>query len=1550
MRGPQAAEGNTRARGDRQGKGSTLCRMRLALTAMGLCALAVYCTAVPAYGSCSAPKNAIEAENCLPGNPSSDWYVDGAGAASIQGFATDMSVNAGQTISFKVATNASAYRVDIYRLGYYQGNGARLVTSISPSAALPQAQPACVQDSSTGLTDCGNWAVSASWAVPAAALSGVYLAKLVRLDTGEASPIIFVVRNDASHSDILVQTSDPTWEAYNDYGGSSLYTGPTIRAFKVSYNRPFNVPNPPTWIFSAEYPMLRWLEENGYDASYMAGVDTDRYGGVIKQHKIFLAMGHDEYWSGGQRANVEAALAAGVNLAFFTGNEVFWKTRWEASIDGTNTPYRTLVCYKETLVNGVIDPSDPPTWTGLWRDASFSPPGDGGRPENALTGTSFAVDSPRNDPITVPQADGRMRFWRNTNIATLGPGQTATLPAGVLGYEWDIDADNGSRPAGLVPLSTTTINVPTLLLHDNTFGTGDATHQLTMYRSPSGALVFGAGTVQWSWGLDSNHANPGTPTDPNMQQATVNLLADMGAQPATLQAGLVPATASTDTTAPNSVITAPASGSVVTVGSAVTISGTAADTGGGVVGAVEVSLDGGQSWHPATGRENWSYTGVFRSTGTFTVRSRAVDDSGNLEIPGSGATVTAAPPACPCTIWPSAASPMVADAGSYPPVELGIKFEAESDGYITGIRFYRSAANTGATVGSLWSSSGTLLASATFPVTGEGSSGWQQVNFSSPVPVSANTVYVASYHTMGHFALDNNFFSKAAVDSAPLHALGGAGQTDGVYAFSSTSTLPTQTYNAQNYWVDVVFSYRGGANPPLTVATSLLPVGVQSAAYSANLVAADGTAPYSWSLQSGALPAGLALSSSGQISGTPTTTGTDTFTVQVIDSSSQTASRLLIITIGLPGSQGMSVAITPGTSGLLASSAQQLTAMVSNDPANGGVNWTVGPDSGTSCSGTACGAVSPTFTASGAPAIYTAPVSVPPGGSVVVRATSVTDNTKSASATITLSAGVNDFELSGDYAFRFGGITGNSSAASAFAAVGRFTADGSGNITNGDLDTNGVGSGSAAVAQVFTGQYAIGADHRGVMTLNLGGGTARLAFSMEADGGAKFIKFDAAGGAGTIGSGSMVKADATAYSTASVQGDYAFGLVGLDSANNQAAMAGRFTADGSGTLTSAAGDVNAYGQVSTMLFNSASYAVPDTATGRGTMNLAFQFGRGSANLNFVFYAVKRGELFVMERDSVSSATPLLGGVVQQQQVPAGGFNNSSLSGAMVIYLTGLSACANAPLPAPRGFAGLLTFDGSGGLGLAFDENFCGAGDSGTGLAGTYNVESSGRVPLAVGNGAVGYLVSANQMFLVGQDSTVLFGFGEAQTTGALANASIAGAYTGYATEPAAFGVTAFSGEFNADGASPAGALTGTEDIGLPSGPSSGAGFVASYSVSSNPVNGRGTMTLNSGNGGNAVVYVVSASKFVAVSLSDSNPAVWVFEKSAGTLLASLAGIDPPITSPEKSAHGKGKHKAKSPGGGSRRIHAVWPAAGNFLATWLEPGGTRGKRWAPATAP
>jgi hypothetical protein len=863
-------------------------------------------TAIVAHAQCSTPANVIVAENCLPGNPVSDWQITGSGDPTIQGFATDISVNVGQTIYFKIDIPATAYTIDIYRLGYYQGNGARKVASVSPSARLPQTQPACMSDAATFLLDCGNWAVSASWSVPANATSGYYFAHLIRTDTGGDSHIFFIVRNDASHSDILFQASDETWTAYNNYGGHSLYGTSefdlTNRGYKVSYNRPSNTRDfeNETFLFNGEYPMIRWIEANGFDVSYFTGVDAARNGSLIRNHKAYLSVGHDEYWSGPHRANVEAARDAGVNLAFFSGNEVFWKTRWENSIDGANTPYRTLVCYKETLAGTPIEPSDPPTWTGTWRDPRFSPPADGGRPENSLTGTLFEVNGPGTDntdlAIQVPQADGQMRFWRNTSIASLGSGPPASLPPGSLGYEWDVDADNGFRPAGTWDLSTVAYTLTTDLLLDYgaTYGGGPATHHMTMHRAPSGALVFGAGTVQWAWGLDSNHDGDINPAaDIRMQQATVNLFADMGVQAGSLQSGLVQTSKSTDTVPPISTILSPSSNANIVVGP-LTITGTATDTGGGVVGGVEVSVDGGNTWHPATGRSSWSYPWSPPTLGPTTILSRAVDDSGNLETPGPGIPVNLVAPDCQCSAFGSSTTPAVIDSGDASAVELGVKFKADYAGYITGIRFYKSSANTGTHVGNLWSAGGALLATATF--SGETSSGWQQVNFSPPVSITANTVYVASYFApSGHYSATSSYFALSGLDSPPVHLLAnGVSGPNGLYAYSSRSAYPATGSPGTNYWVDVVFVPAGpmAGSPPalITSAPSVKIVGYTGGAVTTQSVSLynEGTGTLAWtatasapwvtlSSSSGTAPSTLTISAN--IGGLATGTYSGTVTV-----------------------------------------------------------------------------------------------------------------------------------------------------------------------------------------------------------------------------------------------------------------------------------------------------------------------------------------------------------------------------------------------------------------------------------------------------------------------------------------------------------------------------------------------------------------------------------------------------------------------------------------------------------------------------------------------
>ena len=834
---------------------------KLAAAAVAILSLFLGAEALGAESALAAPceANPIVCENEKPGNPPSEWDVEGAGDPSIQGFATDISVNRGESVHFKIKTNSTAYHLDIYRMGYYGGDGARKVATAQPSASLPQSQPACDEEASTGLIDCGNWAESASWEVPAEAVSGIYFAKLVRTDQpSEGSHILFIVRDDESHSDLLFQTSDTTWEAYNRYGGSSLYTGGPGssdveggsgtnpgRAYKVSYNRPLTVrgTTPEDDPFNAEYPMVRWLERNGYDVSYFTGVDADRRGAEIQNHKVYMSVGHDEYWSAQQRANVEAAREAGVSLAFFSGNEIFWKTRWENSIDGSGTDHRTLVCYKETHANAKIDP-EPNVWTGTWRDPRFSPPADGGKPENALSGQLFMVDE-GTASIQVPAAEGKLRLWRNTSVASLKPGETATLGEDTLGYEWDEDVDNGFRPAGLMDLSSTTTEVPEKLLdYGSTYGPGTATHHLTLYRAPSGALVFGAGTVQWSWGLDGEHDRGTTTPDPRMQQATVNLLADMGAQPGSLQEDLVPATQSTDTTPPTTTITSPLEGENVQSGSPVTITGNASDqsgeTPGGQVGGVEVSVDGGGTWHPAVGRESWSYSWTPASIGSTTIKARAVDDSGNLESPGAQVGVNVFQRPCPCSIWNNSVSaPQDPDPNA---IELGVKFRSDTSGFITGLRFYKPAGDTGTHVGRLWSAGGTQLAQATF--TGESATGWQEVSFDSPVPIEAGTTYVASYYAPnGHYASISNYFAASGVDNPPVHALkDGQDGPNGIFKYGPSGSLFSNggpnSFESANYLVDVVFETTlvPDTTPP-TIVSRVPDAGATGVASTTNLTA-----------------------------------------------------------------------------------------------------------------------------------------------------------------------------------------------------------------------------------------------------------------------------------------------------------------------------------------------------------------------------------------------------------------------------------------------------------------------------------------------------------------------------------------------------------------------------------------------------------------------------------------------------------------------------------------------------------------------------------------
>ncbi|MGX7824059.1 DUF4082 domain-containing protein [Actinokineospora sp. 24-640] len=768
-------------------------------------------------GPCDAPTNAIVCENSKPGTPKDNWFVESP-YGSIEGFATATSVQPGERLDFKIKTPSANYVVDIIRLGYYQGNGGRRQATLSPAVPLPQTQPQCGYDNTSGMVDCGNWGVSASWFVPSTAVPGFYVANFIRNDEAGASQFPFVVRNDSSTSDIVVQTSDQTWQAYNKYGDRpginefNMYEGgfpgsPDGRAYKVSYNRPYRNAGTSNFL-NAEYPLVRFLERNGYDVTYLSGVDVTRNPNLLKNHKVYVSSGHDEYANAVQRAGIEAARDAGTSLFFATGNTMFWKTRFEGSIAGPSTPLRTLVCYKETKSPGGVKIDPHPEWTGTWRDPRSSPPSDGGRPENALIGALFMVNGYRADALQVPASFGRNRLWRNTSVATATG--TTTFPAGTLGYEWDTDPDNGFRPAGSIRLSDTTVNVDDgmlLLDHGHLYGAGPAQHNITLYRDPeSKALVFNAATVQWAWGLDADHtfpygAPPTAPTSPAMQQATVNMLADMGAQPRTLMAGLVSATKGADLTGPTVTVTGLANGQTIPAGTPVTISGTAADVGGGKVGGVEVSIDGGATYKRATGLDSWSFPWTPSALGQATIKVRASDDGASI---GNTVTITVTIGAqqCPCSIFGNAA-PATVDSGDNASIEVGTKFTTSVNATVTGMRFYKAAANTGQHTGSLWSPGGQRLATGTF--INETASGWQTLNFAQPVQIRSGTPYVVSYHApAGRYSVNAAFFNDKGAGIVPLTAprSGSVAGGNGVYRYGAG--FPDSSFNGGNYWVDVI--------------------------------------------------------------------------------------------------------------------------------------------------------------------------------------------------------------------------------------------------------------------------------------------------------------------------------------------------------------------------------------------------------------------------------------------------------------------------------------------------------------------------------------------------------------------------------------------------------------------------------------------------------------------------------------------------------------------------------------------------------------------------
>ncbi|OYD99133.1 Ig domain-containing protein group 1 domain-containing protein [Nostoc sp. 'Peltigera membranacea cyanobiont' 213] len=481
-----------------------------------------------------ANPNAIYVENQNLGT--TNWKLVNRGNGEIAGYASATSVNKGGSLDIKVSLGqAGQYTIDVYRLGYYGGTGGRLM--VSSGTLNGTTQPPCTLDSDTRLVEC-NWTTSYVLQVGNNWTSGIYVAKLTDQATGVIAHVWFVVRDDSSSADILFQSSISTVLAYSTTGGYSVYNAQSIdgqRAFKVSYDRPFSeatyasdnqAASPLRW----EYNMVRWLESQGYDVTYTENMEVHTNGQKLLNHKVFLSVGHDEYWSKEMRDHVEAGRNAGINLGFFSANTCYWRVRFENSTlaAGQVKPNRVMACYKQDwALDSVAQQQGPSAATNKFRSVQNQ------RPENALLGVMYGSDTSNTyggyNFVVTNSSDP---YYANTGLQN---GDQLLL---LVGYEWDFTVNNGSAPAGLVTLSESSVQ-PSALLPNFDEPAGEEAlppnqdftkSNSARYTAASGAKVFASGSIQWAWGLDTDGVSP-VREDIRVKQITVNILADMGAKP-----------------------------------------------------------------------------------------------------------------------------------------------------------------------------------------------------------------------------------------------------------------------------------------------------------------------------------------------------------------------------------------------------------------------------------------------------------------------------------------------------------------------------------------------------------------------------------------------------------------------------------------------------------------------------------------------------------------------------------------------------------------------------------------------------------------------------------------------------------------------------------------------------------------------------------------------------------------------------------------------------------------------------------------------------------
>jgi len=453
----------------------------------------------------------------LPGPAS---LIGGEARGAISGYVAEQAIAAGETQSVYVsAPGARTVSVRVYRMGWYGGTGGRLVLQSVRLAAVRQ--PPCAHRSSTGLTEC-RWRPTVSFAIPPALASGVYVAKL-HASTGAQSDCLFVVR-PARATPLLVEIPTATYEAYNAWGGDSLYPGGrpvgvtgTTQGVEVSYDRPYDSQTGAGQFFVREVAMVRFLERYGYPAGYTTIESIDGDPAQASGARALMDVGHSEYWSAGDERAFAQARERGTSLLFVSSDTMAWRVRFapaSAASSQAGEPDHTIVAYKQSAAS---DP-DRAAPTGLFPQ--------GGAP---LVGSAY------NGCITprVPQPGPPVyRYYAWAPSPALRPSwlfagtgvTAATSIPGIVGYE--LDERSTATPAGTLLVgagagATCMPETEPSPLHGSVAET-------TLYTARSGALVFATGTLGWEYALSPvPQASPDVPSAPDARVVamTRNVLA-----------------------------------------------------------------------------------------------------------------------------------------------------------------------------------------------------------------------------------------------------------------------------------------------------------------------------------------------------------------------------------------------------------------------------------------------------------------------------------------------------------------------------------------------------------------------------------------------------------------------------------------------------------------------------------------------------------------------------------------------------------------------------------------------------------------------------------------------------------------------------------------------------------------------------------------------------------------------------------------------------------------------------------------------------------------